>query len=284
MLTTITKSGLTATVDTKGAELVSLKNTATHREYIWEGNPDFWGKHSPVLFPIVGTLRNGSYSYNDQTYQLSRHGFARDCEFELIEKSPDEAVFSLQSNAESLKKYPFRFELQLSYTLTENSLVVGYKVINNEPFTMPFSIGAHPAFAFPQPFGSYALQFEQPETLTSFELENDLLSNKTNRIATNNGILPLTYSLFEKDALIFKKLASKAITILENQQPLLRFSFGDFPNFGIWTKPGAPFLCLEPWVGYSDPVDANGELVQKEAIWLLDAKSSCSFEFSMEIL
>jgi galactose mutarotase-like enzyme len=284
LLTTITKSGLTATIDTKGAELVSLKNTTTHREYIWEGNPDFWGKHSPVLFPIVGTLRNGSYSYNDQTYQLPRHGFARDCEFELTEKSPDKAVFSLQSDAESLKKYPFRFELQLSYTLTDDGLVVGYKVINNESFTMPFSIGAHPAFALPHPFGSYALQFEQPETLTSYELENDLLSNKTNRIATNNGILPLTYSLFEKDALIFKKLASKAITILENQQPLLRFGFGDFPNFGIWTKPGAPFLCLEPWVGYSDVVDANGELAQKEAIRLLDAKSSCSFEFCMEIL
>lgn len=273
-----------ATIDTQGAELVSLKNTTTHREYIWDGNPDFWGKHSPVLFPIVGTLRNGSYNYDGQTYQLSRHGFARDCEFELIEKSSDKAVFSLQSDAESLKKYPFRFELQLSYKLTVNRLVVGYKVINNEWFTMPFSIGAHPAFALPQSFGSYALQFEQPETLTSFELENDLLSHKTNRISTKNGILPLTYSLFEKDALIFKKLASKAITVLENQKPLLRFSFVDFPNFGIWTKPGAPFLCLEPWVGYSDLVDANGELAQKEAIRLLDAKSSCSFEFCMEIL
>ena len=284
MLTTITKSGFSATIDAKGAELVSFKNTTTHREYIWEGNPDFWGKHSPVLFPIVGTLKNGSYRYDGQTYELPRHGFARDREFKLIEKAPDKAVFSLQSDIQSLKKYPFEFELQLSYTLTDNLLVVGYKVINKEAFAMPFSIGAHPAFALPQSFGSYALQFDRQETLTSYELENDLLSNKTNRIATNNGILPLAYSLFEKDALIFKKLASKAITILENQQPLLRFRFGDFPNFGIWTKPGAPFLCLEPWVGYSDPVDADGELAQKEAIRLLDAKSSCSFEFSMEIL
>lgn len=284
MLTTITKSGLTATIDTKGAELVSLKNTITHREYIWEGNPDFWGKHSPVLFPIVGTLKNGSYHYDGQTYELSRHGFARDCEFRLIDHQSDKAVFSLQSNSETLKKFPFGFELQLSYTLTDNRLVVGYNVINHESFAMPFSIGGHPAFALPQPFDSYALQFEQPETLSSYELENDLVSNKTNQIATNNGTLPLTYSLFEKDALIFKNLASKTITILENQEPLLRFDFGDFPNFGIWTKPGAPFLCLEPWLGYSDPVDANGELTQKEAIRLLDAQSSCSLEFCMEIL
>lgn len=284
MRTTITNSGLTATIDTKGAELVSLKNTTNQREYIWEGNPDFWGKHAPVLFPIVGTLKNGGYRYDNQTYELPRHGFARDREFRLIDRHSDKAVFSLQSDPETLKKYPFRFELQLSYTLTDNRLVVGYKIINQELFAMPFSIGAHPAFALPQPFDSYTLQFEQPEILTSYELENDLLSNKTNRIATNNGNLPLNYSLFEKDALIFKKLASKAITILENQKPLLRFDFGDFPNFGIWTKPGAPFLCLEPWIGYSDPVDANGELTQKEAIRLLDAKSSCLVEYSMEIL
>lgn len=284
MRTTITNSGLTATIDTKGAELVSLKNTTNQREYIWEGNPDFWGKHAPVLFPIVGTLKNGSYRYDNQTYELPRHGFARDREFRLIDRQSDKAVFSLQSDSETLKKYPFRFELQLSYTLTDNRLVVGYKIINQELFAMPFSIGAHPAFALPQPFDSYALQFEQPEILTSYELENDLLSDKTNRIVTINGTLPLTYSLFEKDALIFKKLASKAITILENQKPLLRFDFGGFPNFGIWTKPGAPFLCLEPWIGYSDPVDANGELTQKEAIRLLDAKSRCLVEFSMEIL
>lgn len=284
MRTTITNSGLTATIDTKGAELVSLKNTTNQREYIWEGNPDFWGKHAPVLFPIVGTLKNGSYRYDNQTYELPRHGFARDREFRLIDRQSDKAVFSLQSDSETLKKYPFRFELQLSYTLTDNHLAVGYTIINQELFAMPFSIGAHPAFALPQPFDSYALQFGQPEILTSYELENDLLSNKTNRIVTINGTLPLTYSLFEKDALIFKKLASKAITILENQKPLLRFDFGGFPNFGIWTKPGAPFLCLEPWIGYSDPVDANGELTQKEAIRLLDAKSRCLVEFSMEIL
>lgn len=284
MRTTITNSGLTATIDTKGAELVSLKNTTNQREYIWEGNPDFWGKHAPVLFPIVGTLKNGSYRYDNQTYELPRHGFARDREFRLIDRQSDKAVFSLQSDPESLKKYPFRFELQLSYTLTDSRLVVGYKIINQELFAMPFSIGAHPAFALPQPFDLYALQFEQPEILTSYELENDLLSNKTNRIATSNGTLPLNYSLFEKDALIFKKLASKAITILENQKPLLRFDFGDFPNFGIWTKPGAPFLCLEPWIGYSDPVDASGELTQKEAIRLLDAKSNCLVKYSMEIL
>jgi galactose mutarotase-like enzyme len=282
--TTITKSGFTATINTKGAELVSLKNTQTGREYIWEGNPDFWGKHSPVLFPIVGTLKNGDYHFDGKTYHLPRHGFARDCDFELIEKTENTAVFSLQSDTESLHKYPFRFGLKLSYTLEEKLLTVGYEVINHGNFTMPFSIGAHPAFALPMEFESYSLAFEQPENLLSYELVNDLLSTKTNSIETLNGVLPLTYPLFEKDALIIKQMQSKAITILEDGKPLLKFNFADFPNFGIWTKPNAPFICLEPWLGYSDPVDANGDLMQKEAIQLLDAKSNRKVSFGIEIL
>jgi len=282
--TTITQSGLTATIDTKGAELVSLKNNTNGREYIWEGNPDFWGKHSPVLFPIVGTLKNGSYTFNNQSYALPRHGFARDCHFELIEKAEDKAVFSLKSNAESLQKFPFKFELQISYAIQNARLSIGYKIINNEDFTMPFSIGAHPAFALPEKFESYALQLEKAEDLQCFELQDDLLSNTFHTVKTQNGLLPLTYSLFEKDALIIKKMQSKSITILENNAPLLLFRFDDFPNFGIWTKPGAPFLCLEPWLGYSDTLHASGNLVEKEAIQLLDAKHSFSCRFSIEIL
>lgn len=283
MTTTISNSNLTAQINHFGAELFSLKNHE-NQEYIWEGNPVFWGKHSPILFPIVGTLKNNSYHYEKAEYQLSRHGFARDMEFKLRNKSESSVTFSLTSSEESRKVYPFDFELQIIYTLAENKLIIGYNIINNDYCVMPFSIGAHPAFALPKPFEDYSLAFEYPETLTSFELENDLLSDKSTTIKMIDNQVPLTYSLFEKDALIFKKLESKNITILENKNPLLRVKFDNFPNLGIWTKSNAPFLCIEPWIGYSDTVYSTGNILEKEGIQLLEAKKSLQCNFSIEIL
>lgn len=284
MTTTISNSNLTAQINHFGAELFSLQNRA-NKEYIWEGNPAFWGKHSPILFPIVGTLKNNTYHYNGIEYQLPRHGFARDMEFTLSEKSENSATFSLTSSEESSKVYPFDFELQVIYTLDENRLIIAYNIINNNNNSkMPFSIGAHPAFALPKPFGEYTLEFDYPEALTSFELENDLLSDKATTIEMVGNQIPLDYSLFEKDALIFKELQSKAITILENKTPLLRVQFNDFPNLGIWTKSNAPFLCIEPWLGYSDTVHSSGNILEKEGIQLLEAKKSLEYNFSIEIL
>lgn len=283
MTTTISNSNLTAQINHFGAELFSLKNS-DNKEFIWEGNPAFWGKHSPVLFPIVGTLKNNTYHYNGKEYHLSRHGFARDKEFTLSDKSKNSATFSLTSSKESNKVFPFDFELQVIYTLDGNRLIIAYKIINNNNYTMPFSIGAHPAFSLPKPFGEYALEFEYPESLTSFELENDLLSDKATTIEMVGNQIPLDYSLFEKDALIFKKLQSKAITILENNSPLLRVQFNDFPNLGIWTKTNAPFLCIEPWLGYSDTVHSSGNILEKEGNQLLEAKKSLKYNFSIEIL
>lgn len=283
MTTTISNSNLTAQINHFGAELFSLQNS-DNKEYIWEGNPAFWGKHSPILFPIVGTLKNNTYHYNGIEYQLPRHGFARDMEFTLSNKSENSATFSLTSSEESNKVYPFDFELQVIYTLVENKLIIAYNIINNNNYTMPFSIGAHPAFALPKPFGEYTLEFEYPEVLTSFELENDLLSDKATTIEMVGNQIPLDYSLFEKDALIFKELQSKAITILENKSPLLRVQFNDFPNLGIWTKSNAPFLCIEPWLGYSDTVHSSGNILEKDGIQLLEAKKSLEYNFSIEIL
>jgi galactose mutarotase-like enzyme len=136
----------------------------------------------------------------------------------------------------------------------------------------------------PKLFEDYTLKFEHNEILTSYELENDLLSDNFSTIKMIDNQVPLNYSLFEKDALIFKKLESKSITILENQNPLLRVRFDDFPNLGIWTKVNAPFLCIEPWLGYSDTVHSTGNILEKEGIQLLEAKKSKEFNFSIEIL
>ena len=283
MTTTIKNSNLIAEIKHLGAELISLK-TDLNKEYIWEGNPDFWGKHSPILFPIVGTLKNNSFHYDGIEYHLSRHGFARDMEFELVDKKENSATFSIQSSEETLKVYPFAFELQIIYTLEENNLDIEYKVINNGKSQMPFSIGAHPAFALPGKFENYSIVFEKDEPLEYYLLENDLISNKTKKLEAQNKRIPLTYELFENDALIFKTLESNSLTILENENPVLRVHFEDFPSLGIWTKMNAPFLCIEPWFGYSDTNENSGNLFEKEGIQILKEKDTFKSKFSIEIL
>ena len=189
---TLSNSIISAQIKSLGAELCSLKDN-TNRDYIWEGNPAFWGKHSPVLFPIVGTLKNNTFYHNDKKYTLSRHGFAREKEFQLVEKTESSATFSLQSNSETLKNYPFKFELQIQYILIGTTLELTYRIINKDNTDMPFSIGAHPAFALPRDFEDYSLAFEEVEPLEYTLLENDLVSKQTEKIKTNSNTVPLSY-------------------------------------------------------------------------------------------
>lgn len=272
---------MTVIINSSGAELISIKKE--DKEYMWEGNPEFWGKHSPILFPIVGTLKNNTYHYNNKEYRLSRHGFARDHDFQVLETSKDKVVFSLSSSEETVKAYPFEFELRISYTLENNSLNIKYEVVNKGMSKMPFSIGGHPAFALPDNFETYSLKFENDESLTSYSLKDDLLSNETKTFRLEDKQIPLNYSLFGNDALIFKKLNSDKIQILENKKPYLEVSFKDFPNLGIWTKDKAPFLCIEPWFGYSDTLENSGDLFGKEGINILDSNETFTASFEIKI-
>jgi galactose mutarotase-like enzyme len=285
LTTKISNSNLTAQINHFGAELFSLKNSA-YKEFIWEGNPAFWGKHSPILFPIVGSLKNNAYQYNGKEYHLSRHGFAREMEFELIEKSEESATFSLVSTIETKKKYPFDFELQICYSFEENKLNIDYKVINKNDFIMPFSIGAHPAFALPGNFEDYSLEFQQQENLKYYLLEEGLISNNSNEIQLKNRQLDLNYNLFENDALVFKTLASKSISILKNSVSFLKVNFANFPNLGIWTVKNGPFLCIEPWFGYSDTdtLKEYDDFSKKEEIQLLEKNEVFNSNFSIEIV
>ena len=273
---------LSASIKHAGAELFSLINNQ-NKEYIWNGNPDFWPKHSPVLFPIVGSLKNDTYTFNQKEYHLSRHGFARDMEFELIGKTGSSATFSLIYNEETLQKYPFNFELQIIYNLEENKLKISYKVINKGETQMPFSIGAHPAFSLPEEFSNYSIQFEKEENPQYSLLENGLISNTTETLETSNNTVFLNYKLFENDALVFKTLESNSLTILENSKPYIKVDFEDFPSLGIWTKENAPFICIEPWFGYSDTLEKSGDLFKKEGIIVLEAKQTFSTSFNIEI-
>lgn len=280
----ISNGRLTATISPKGAELFSLKD-ASGKEYIWEGDSAYWGKHSPVLFPIVGTLKNNAYQYNGKEYSMTRHGFARDHEFTVKHLGKDNVVFLLSDNDETRKAYPFSFTLQIEYALQDHTLAITYTVTNNSIGLMPFSLGAHPAFAMPGNFEGYSLRFEKDNILISTQLENDLLSDRTVGIPLQQDrTLPLNYGLFEKDALIFKNLDSETVEILRNGKPYLKVAFPDFPHLGIWTKQGAQFLCIEPWQGYSDHNNSSGNIVEKEGVITLQSQESYSAGFKIEIL
>ncbi len=284
MTTSISNSKYTATIDLKGAELVSFKNHVTNKEYMWEGNPEFWGKHSPILFPIVGTLKDDSYFYEDTKYELLRHGFARDREFKVMYQKDDFVLLSLKYDEETLKVYPFKFKLKIGFNLNDNLLAYFCEIDNYDTINIPFSFGLHPAFALKGNFENYSLQFQEQETLACFTLENGLLSDKNYEIELLDKNLALQYSKFENDALIFKSLKSKEITILENDKEYIKLKFPKFKNLGIWTKQDAPFICIEPWDGYSDSINSNQNLFEKEGIQILAPKESQSYQFIIEIL
>lgn len=278
----ISNGRLTAVINTKGAELTALRDNQG-KEYIWEGNPEYWGKHSPILFPIVGTLKNNTYTYNGKEYNLTRHGFARDHEFTVKHLGSDTVTFLLSENGDTRMVYPFDFELGLTYTIRDSTLHFGYTVANKSNERMPFSLGAHPAFALPGDFNGYSLIFEKDEVPVSVQLEKDLLSDTTRELVLVNKILSLHYNLFDNDALIFKSLESNFITIANNGKPFLRVSFTDFPHLGLWTKKGAAFLCIEPWQGYSDSNKSDRNIMEKEGVIILPPKETYKSGFQIGI-
>ena len=279
--TTIKNDFLEIEILHRGAELCTIKSQ--DKQYLWNGNPLFWGKHSPILFPIVGTLKNNKYHIDAIEFEMSRHGFARDFDFVLIEHQDFKVVFELKSNVVTLKIYPFQFVLHVIYEIIDSEIKVSFEVHNKNNFKMPFSIGGHPAFALTSYIENYELEFEIQETLTCFLLENDLLTANTYKIELQNKRLKLNYELFENDALIFKDLRSKKVTVIEKNRKLLQISFSDFKNLGIWTKKKAPFICIEPWLGYADLTTSKGDFLKKEGIQTINANTvyHCSYVISI---
>ena len=226
MIITLSNNKISASINTIGAELIRLEKD--NQNYIWTVNETYWNKTSPILFPIVGRLKNDAYTIADKKYELPRHGFARNFEFQILNQTESSVVFVLESNSETLKNYPFEFQLQLEYELDGNELKMKYSVENRSEVTMPFSIGAHPAFAIEDSFSDYSLQFNEAEEFVSYELENEQFSNSFRKINSENGQINLNYSLFEKDALVFKHLKSDKLTLLKGNQPYLSVEFEGF--------------------------------------------------------
>ncbi|RYZ57108.1 MAG: aldose 1-epimerase family protein [Chitinophagaceae bacterium] len=283
----IANNQLQVKIDPRGAELKSVFHKENNLEYIWQGNPAFWAKSSPVLFPIVGELKEKSYRYKGRSYQLSRHGFARDKEFTVSRQEESAVTFSLESSDETRAVYPFDFIFSLTYTLEANSLRVRYGVSNKGAEEMLFSVGGHPAFNLPLAEGTtyndYRLEFAREETTGRWPISKDGLIEKTPQpLLQNSDRLPLSKDLFAKDAVVLKQLQSDSVQLVSDKTPHgLEFFFEGFPYLGLWAAPGADFLCIEPWCGIADSVDASGELADKEGINKLTAGEQFEVEWKV---
>ncbi|WP_313386852.1 aldose 1-epimerase family protein [Chishuiella sp.] len=273
----------------KGAELKSIFNKKNKKEILWQADPKFWAKSSPILFPIVGALKNDKYTYLDKQYSLSRHGFARDMVFDKIENNESKIIFSLKSNKDTIKIYPFQFDLQIIYSLDSNRLNVDYIVKNLEKENdLLFSLGAHPAFNIEvnddKNYSDYEIYFPSDEFLEINQLTNNLIAENKKVINLNNKKLDLSYQLFESDALVMTNLKSESL-ILRNKidNDSLIFSFNNFPFFGIWAAKNANFVCLEPWSGIADFENHNQNLKQKIGILKLSSTENWKANWSIEI-
>jgi galactose mutarotase-like enzyme len=287
VVATIENDFLKVSAKASGAELISIKNKHNGLEYLWQGDPQFWGRRAPVLFPIVGKLKNNIFKSEGKTFQLPQHGFARDYYFELIKSEPASLVYSLKSNDETLKFYPYKFELNISYILVKNKIEVRYDVFNIDNKKIWFSIGAHPAFNCPlepkEKFSDYFLEFDQKENAGIHLISEGLLSGQTQAFLKNSNRIELNEKVFAQDALIFKDLKSSTVSLKsKNSTASVIFNFKGFPYLGIWSKPG-PFVCIEPWYGHADPIDFDGELKNKPGILSLEKGADFSCVFGIEI-
>lgn len=271
---TLKNARLEATFESFGAELISLRDSAG-KDYLWCGDSAFWGRHSPVLFPFVGKVKDGKYRYKGVEYAMGQHGFARDMEFAFLSQTGDEIWFVLESTEETLKKYPFAFRLEIGYKLVENTLRVMWNVINPaEEETLHFSIGAHPAFLCPMEEGTvqseYFLQLDVNEAeYYSASMENGLWLPDSRILKTENGRCRLVEGFFDmgdRGTYIFENHQVKEVALVTPEgRPYVTVSF-DMPLVAVWSpeKKQAPFVCIEPWCGRCDAIDFEGSLEERE--------------------
>ncbi len=264
-----------------GAELTSLKSKKTGFEFIWTGNEEIWYGQSPILFPIIGRLLDDKYRLNGKEYTMPKHGIVRKKPFTLIEKTADSLTFSQKDDEESREAYPYAFELKVKFQLTETGLSVTHTVINNDSETMYYSFGAHPGFNCK--IGDF-LEFENNENLFTERIDHEsILIEEKFPVDIKENKIHLTKDLFCDDALILSGYTSKYISLKsDNHNRVVKFNF-DSPVLGIWAKPNAPYVCIEPWWGINDNYDKKADISQKRAIMTLNSKESASYNWNIEI-
>ena len=277
-----------------GAELTSIKYHG--EEFLHQGEKVldsngkvYWKRRAPILFPIVGSLKNNTTIINGEKFEMLQHGFARDMKFDILKISEREHIYVLKYNQETLKMYPFKFELYVSYLIDNNKLIVKYKVKNLDDKTMFFGIGGHPAFAINLKENKYRLEFDEKEENAKFyQLDNGLISYKNNyinkSIMSNDKSISIGKDTFTHDAIIMGNLKSKKIRLIENNNTRLVLDFTGFKYLGIWSKKNAPFICIEPWYTTADYTDSNSIFEEKRDNIKLEENEEfeCSYSITFE--
>ncbi|WP_461204659.1 aldose 1-epimerase family protein [Clostridium sp. DL1XJH146] len=277
-------------IDSKGAELISLKTVKDNLQYIWSGDPLYWKRHAPVLFPIVGKVNNDRYKINGLEYELPQHGFARDMEFKLEDSGEQYVEYSLSSNEETIEKYPYKFKLYIRYELLDEGLKISYKVENKDNGAIYFSVGAHPAFNCPllsdEKFSDYYLEFSEIENEGIYPFEEGYIVGEKIPFLKEQKILQLSQKLLEDGALIFENLKSSRITLKSYKNDrYIMVDYEGFPYLGIWSKEdGASFICIEPWYGIADLKGYEGDFKDKQGIIevLQNEIFECNYSFQIK--
>jgi galactose mutarotase-like enzyme len=283
---TLHGDGIAATIAGQGAELISLRD-GEGTELLWQAGPE-WRRHSPVLFPIVGRLKNDQLRHRGQSYPMTQHGFARDRRFVWAEQGPSFCTLVLTDDAETRVHYPFAFHLAISYRLGDRQIEVGYEITNPGEEVLPASIGAHPAFNWPLlpglPKEAYRLTFAEAEPEPIRRLKDGLLLPAAQPTPIEGRTLALSEQLFDDDAVILDRPVSKSVRYAADKGPAIEMSWLGLNELGIWSKPGgAPFLCIEPWHGIASPVDFDGEFADKPGVMLIEPGARRALSYRIHV-
>jgi galactose mutarotase-like enzyme len=281
---TVANAHLCAEIALQGAELVRLGNSSGV-DFLWNGDPQFWAGRAPLLFPMVGRAAGDQIKVDGRHHALPQHGFARRCRFELVSAAPSRCVLRLRANDETRAAFPFAFRLDVAYELRDSTLVIAAEAFNEGDVALPCAFGFHPAFRWPLPGGegAHEIVFDQEETAPIRLLADGLLAPEDHPNPIAGRRLPLDPALFERGALIFDRLASRRACFRAERGPSVAISFKDMPHFGLWTKPGAPFLCLEPWQGFAAPQGFDGEFAARPGVVLIAPGASRVFTMEIEL-
>ncbi|WP_034040130.1 aldose 1-epimerase family protein [Wocania ichthyoenteri] len=274
-----------------GAELCDISSTQNKTQFMWDANPNIWDNYAPNLFPVIGALKDDTYLFENKEYNLPKHGFIRQNKnIKLHEQTENSLTFALSYDNESLKNYPFKFAFYITYLLVDNKIEVIHRIKNCDDKTMYFSVGGHPAFKCPvfknEEYDDYYLEFEHSEKAETHlvNIGNGLISSKTEAVFNNSNTIKLTHDLFNRDALVFKDLKSKKVTLKSKLNgDILSVSYNDFSYLGIWAKPEGDYVCIEPWLGVADSETTNQNFKTKEGIITLQPKNTFEASYTIEI-
>lgn len=276
-------------VQENGAELCSVVSRKSGTEYMWGADPEVWGSHAPVLFPVIGQVRPEGHTHDGKRFHLPRHGFVRKNNKLKAKQEINSISFVLEADKETLAVYPFLFRFTLRYRLENNVVWVEHEIENLGDKDMFFSLGGHPAFRCPlhanESYDDYYLEMEQVENAEKWLVRKDgLVDTKTLPFFENTKVLPLHQHLFDNDALVFKTLKSESISLKSKKsEQVLKVSYSGFPYMGIWAKPKADFVCIEPWLGIACHTNATDVFSEKEGLVKLAAKKTYKASYSISI-